>query len=131
MKIAAYQQGDEFLLDPREAPLMIDPSWAWTLYNNGKPVAIIGCTEFFGGVGHIWAIVDEEVRKRGIRFTKYCKLMLEETIREKNYHRIQAFVASDVEENKRWINLLGLVYEGTMKKATADKRDLDIYGRVI
>lgn len=44
--------------------------------------------------------------------------------------RIEAYVDSAFEEGKRWVEMLGMSYEGTMKAFGPDGRDHDLYARI-
>ena len=129
MKIRAYAQGDETKFVARDPQPVMDPNSAWTICISGNPVAVFGCSEFMLGVGHVWMIVGEEVRGRGVALTKMASTMLDTEIDLQGFHRIQAFVDSRSDENKRWLRLLGLEYESTMAKASPIKTDIDIYAR--
>lgn len=131
MNVVPYEPGDETLFNRREDPTAFDASWAFTFTKNGMPVAIVGCSDFYPTVGHLWAVVSDEVRGNGLVFTKMAKRLLNDTIHRFNYNRIQAFCDSSNEENKKWLMLLGLKYEATMMKASPDGGDLDIFARIL
>lgn len=131
INVVPYQAGDENHFNHREDMTFIDSTWAFTFTENGTPIAIVGCSEFYPTVGHLWAIVSDSVRGKGLTFTRVSRRLLAETMVRFQYNRIQAFCDSDIEENKKWLELLGLEYEATMVKAAPDGGNLDIYARII
>jgi RimJ/RimL family protein N-acetyltransferase len=129
--VAPYTIGDEQSTKFRERTELIDISWAWTVYKDGEICAIVGCSDFYPQVGHLYAHVSDSIRGCGTEFTRKMKKLLNMTFREKKYHRIQAFCDSNNAENGKWLELLGLKYEATMKKCSPDGRDINVHARVI
>ena len=131
INVVSYEPGDELLFNHREEPTAFDASWAFTFTKNGLPVAIVGCSDFYPTVGHLWAVVSDDVRGCGVSFTKMARRLLNETLARFEYNRIQAFCDSSNEENKKWLTLLGLEYEATMIKASTNGGNLDIFARIL
>jgi len=114
----------------REFMVVADQSWAWTVEDNDIILAVVGCSQFMAGTGHLWAQISEDIRGKGFSFTKKMRKMIEITIARQEYKRIQAFALSDNEENGRWLKVLGMKKESTMIAAYGG-RDMDVYARII
>lgn len=131
MNIRPYEFGDEFRIQGlREKAPVVDTSWAFTVQNGDKIVAVVGCSEFYKGTGHLWAHVSEEVRGKGFSFTKSMRKLIIVTLNGFKYKRLQAFAYTSCPENGRWLKSLGLHKESTMKSAF-DGEDVDVYARIL
>jgi len=131
MIVRPYEYGDEMhVANSREFMVVADQSWAWTVEDNDIILAVVGCSQFMAGTGHLWAQISEDIRGKGFSFTKKMRKMIEITIARQEYKRIQAFALSDNEENGRWLKVLGMKKESTMIAAYGG-RDMDVYARII
>lgn len=131
MIVRPYEKGDEANIKAREQVADFDCNFAWTVEIDSIPVAIWGLNEFTISTAHIWAIVSDDVRGKGIEFTKKAKKMFDLVFNTYSYKRVQTFIAGNVEENARWVELFGLEYEATMKSAMPDGSDMKIYARIL
>ena len=91
---------------------------------NGKPIALVSCSKLWEGVGQIWALVTNDVRKHGLLFTKACRELIEIGCYREGYRRCHCIVDAEQPENVKWVTLLGFEYEFTMKKASPVGNDL-------
>lgn len=100
---------------------------AYAFVDKEEVVAVLGGTPICQGAWHIWAIMTEEVRSDGLYLTKVAKAILDVWSDLNDVHRYQATIDVDVQENIRWIQLLGFKYESTMVMASPYKTDVLMY----
>lgn len=131
MIVRPYIKGDELQFECRDTITWVDDTFAWSVLLDGKIVAVWGVTEYFPGTAHLWSCVSDAVRGKGISFTRKARKMLSATLNQFGFHRVQAFVGADLDENCRWIRLLGLEYEATLHRAMPDGSDLKVYARLL
>lgn len=134
MTVVEFKQEHLKQLNPKachigEMPQLV-MTYALTILDTGKPVAIFGGFLFIPGVIHFWGLVSEEVKQKPFSFHKTVKKMI--TYYEKNQkpRRVQIDVKADYEEGKRWAQALGFEYEGTMKRYGVNGEDFHLYARM-
>ncbi len=93
-------------------------------------VACFGLTFDSEGVYKIWAIISDEARGHGRLMIKFMRSTIASAYEKLGIHRLTAVVRADMPEYSRFIELLGFDYEGTMRKASPNKTDLKVYGRL-
>lgn len=134
--IDSYEEGDVFKLDLREGdslgiPPMDMPSPAWTMKEDGNPIACGGIMHVGGGVGVVWVQATDKVRGHGLKLCRFAKQAVQIVFEEMKFHRIQATVRADRPEYRRWAEMMGFECEGLMRKATPNQQDVYLYARVI
>lgn len=100
---------------------------AYTFTKNDKPVAILGGSLLCQGCWQIWALMSENIRSEGLYLTKVAKSILDIFAKLNNIHRYHCIIDIEVEENIKWIKLLGFKYESTLVMATSQKTDVLMY----
>jgi RimJ/RimL family protein N-acetyltransferase len=98
---------------------------AYTLFENGKPVASGGIIPAWEGVGGAWCVISDDVRGQGLRLTRVAKDLMRSTMAIMKIHRLQAFVRTDQPEYRRWAEVFGFEVEGIARCAAPDKTDLN------
>lgn len=102
-----------------------DISQAFTIMDDGKVAAVIGCVEYCRGVGHVWALVAMDV-KNGLGMTRAARKLLKKTMDEKGYHRIQTYTNLTYTDRK-WARLCGFECEALLEKMSPNGEDYWIY----
>ena len=97
--------------------------------HDGIPVAILGIRKLWPGVAAIWSIISNQIRGHGLELTRASIAILNDYAKAQEIRRYEAAVKSDIEENGKWLTLLGFKYECTHNQAALDGSDLDIYVR--
>lgn len=91
------------------------------------PIMILGCNILWKGVAQVWAVPTEQIRGNGWYVTKTAKDILLGIALKDKIRRFHCIVHSGIAENIKWIEVLGFLREGIMRKATPDKMDMYIY----
>lgn len=101
------------------------------LYYNGKLLGIIGVAVLWKGVGEVWTIIDDSVKRQfkrqlvvGVRTAlDIAQISLALT-------RVQVAIESDADYSRSWPLALGFTHEGVMRKFGMDGSDYTLYGRI-
>lgn len=101
------------------------------LYYNGKLLGIIGVVVLWKGVGEVWTIIDDSVKRQfkrqlitGVRTAlDIAQISLALT-------RVQVAIESDADYSRSWPLALGFTQEGVMRKFGMDGSDYTLYGRI-
>ena len=110
----------------------------FTFEHDGIPVAICGCEVIqrgnlnypCSGSAQCWSVISDDARGNGLGLTKAIKKMIDDFAHSNNIGSMQAVVKPQIQENIRWIELLGFYFESTMVKAGPDGVDLAMYVRI-
>lgn len=140
MKVRPYRVGDyEHLTHrPRDTygeyagrntKLMCEQGNTLVVEHDGIPVAIIGIHKLWTGVAHAWTVISDEARGNGIALTKMIATALDEYCAAHKIRRCEAMVKANVEENIRWLKLIGFNYECTHFNASPTGGNLHVYTR--
>lgn len=96
---------------------------AWTGFYLGKPIACGGIHPVWDHVAEVWIIIQQGTNKHKFFLLKNIKDKLEETIKLRNYKRVQSTVRSDFKEGLRFAEWFGMESEGLMKQYGPDGKD--------
>jgi hypothetical protein len=101
---------------------------AATLWHDGKIIMCggIACGAW-KGLGDIWLIPSGFVNQCPLGVFKTAKRYIDDVIETLDLHRVQATIA---ESEVKWIEKLGFVREGVMRKFSRNKEDRYLYARV-
>lgn len=102
----------------------------YTMFHAEHPIAVVGVSPLWKGVGVVWTLISDEARERGIALTLGVIRLLEMLHRDRGYWRIQATIKAGDEPARIWIVKLGFSYEGRMVAYGPDGTSHDMYGRV-
>lgn len=116
---------DEFREKSDSCTVFAIQGWSFAILEDGIVVALVGCVEFWDGVGQVWALVKDNI-KNGFGVTKAAKELLERTMEECGYHRIQTFVDMSY-KNRKWARLCGFECEARLERLAPDGSDYWIY----
>lgn len=103
---------------------------SFTAVNNGKIICSGGIYPIWHGVGDAWFVGSNTIYDYPITITKLVKKTLNELMDINNFHRVQAYVRHDWEDAQRWIKVLGMQNEGTVRKYSTDGRDHILFSKV-
>ena len=132
MNVRPYQPGDigdgfqrpRDLVRPLNHVLMAHGSFVRSIEVDDTVIAVVGMQVRWPGVADVWAVVSDDARGHGIQLTRAVRRLLAQFASELGLWRVSTLVKTGVEENQRWIEALGFVYEGTEVAAGPDGRDL-------
>ena len=135
--VKPYQKGDYAKLRIRAgddwgafSESIVSRGTAYTIWEDGAPVACGGFVYNLPGVYSCWCAVTDTLRGRGMAFTRLVKRRMDEMMKRPDVHRLQAQVRVDKLEYYRWAQLFGMKGEGIMHKATHDQVDVYMVARV-
>jgi len=134
-----YQAGDRAkLLSCMEpgAPSMPDHEemmqHAWTLCDDGTPVACSGVMEFWEGVAEGWLNVScDALKKHPIRITREIIRHLQVLIKDLGIRRLQCRVRTDFPLGIKFVERLGWKPEGVLEGFAPDGQDCIMYAMMI
>ena len=118
------------IISQSDAKLIEDHCTSWTGIQDGKIVGCGGFTPLWEGVAEIWMYLQPDAFKRKKVALKLMKHILNDIIKQKRYHRIQAIVLKDYKAGIRFAEFFGFKNEGLMKSYSVDKEDFYRYARV-
>ena len=119
------------IISKSDAKLIEDHCTSWTGIQDGKIVGCGGFTPLWEGVAEIWMYLQPDAFKRKKVALKLMKHILNDIIKQKRYHRIQAIVLKDYKAGIRFAEFFGFKNEGLMKSYSVDKEDFYRYARII
>lgn len=120
MKIRTYIHGDLNCINPRIDVMntsIKDQEWVavngytFTFLRDGVPVACFGAFKLYTAVYHAWCIASDNVRGRGLTFTKSIKDIMQTMAVLVGAKRINVQVDSSKKENLRFARVLGFEEE--------------------
>jgi len=103
---------------------------SFTAVNNGKIICSGGIYPIWDGVGDAWFVGSNSIYDYPITVTKLVKKILNELMDLNGFHRVQAYVRHDWEDAQRWIKVLGMQNEGTVRKYSTDGRNHILFAKV-
>ena len=96
---------------------------SWTGFYLGQPIACGGIQRMWEGVAEVWIIIQHGKNRHKFFMLKNIKNKLEETIKLRNYKRVQSTVRADFEEGIKFAEWFGMTSEGLMKHYGPDGKD--------
>lgn len=99
---------------------------SYTAVEDGYIYGCGGVIEMWEGRALLWSLLSENAGAKMMNIHRVTK----DFIRGLLYHRIEMTVDSNFRNGKRWAEMLGFQYEGTMRGYTPDRRDCDLYAIV-
>lgn len=102
-------------------------SHAYTGLVNGKPVACGGITQWWPGVGEMWAVFGRDAGPHMVAIVRGAKRVLDLA----DCHRVSAAVDTTFVPGQRLAALLGFTIEGKMRSYGPDRRDYYLYARAL
>lgn len=85
------------------------------------------------GLSIMWdnrAIGWVKMSKHAGKDLRFIHKAVQDIIDNAGFRRVEAYVDSSFKEGKRWVKMLGMQYEGTMRAFGPDGRDHDLYARI-
>ena len=105
---------------------------SWTGHYKGEPIVSGGIYQMWEGVAEVWIIMRQGSNaKHKFFMLRNIKKYLDETIKRKNYKRIQSTVRADFAEGIRFAEWYGMHSEGLMKPYGPDGKDYLRLARII
>lgn len=100
----------------------------YTIFCDGRIIAIIGYVELWEGVCEIFLIPSIYLKKYALSFMKVLKNLKDTPVLDK-FHRVQIRGLDD-ELHNRFNSFFGFVEEGTLRKYDQKGNDFKIWARV-
>lgn len=117
------------LVDNEQTRIMLREN-ARTAFDADTPIAIVGISPLWKGVGVVWTLLSKQSKENGFALSLGCSRFIRSMYIERGYWRLQATIIRGDEVARLWIVKLGFVYEGTMVAYGPDLKDHDMYARV-
>jgi len=102
--------------DPEQAGRNLLKGPGFTGLMDGEIIASGGVVILWKGVGEAWVVSSPLVEKYPLIFAKTIARKLREIIRESGLVRVQTMVDAEHIVSQRWIERMGFVQEGLMRK---------------
>ena len=113
----------------RTAELCDQSEYAYTVLGAGLPVACIGCSTLWRGVGAAWAFLSRPAPRYWKTIHAGVTMFLRAAQCDGEYHRIQTSVRLDHAAGHRWALHLGFEPEGIQRGYGPDQSDWVAYAR--
>ncbi len=144
ISVSPYKKGDAYEIEPM--PELFSPvaymkathdvvaqnanTYAMTMRNGQKIIAIVGFTNMFPGVMEVWSLLAEDIKLLPFTTAKFARRLIEYFRRQFHVRRFQMSVINEFDTGHRWARFLGFKLEGIMEKYGPDGKDHALYGRV-
>lgn len=103
-----------------------------SLKRDNKMVSIVGVNTRCAGVGELWTIRGKLVENFKFEFFKAIKHLVDDyATNYLQFHRLEMCVYKDDNKLNKWARTLGFEFEGVMKKYGYDKKDYNLYAKVV
>ncbi len=99
---------------------------AWTGIADGKIVGCGGIVKVQEHIGEAWTLFSDDFKKHAPRIAK--EIRRQASIAK--VERVYAYIDTGFERAERFIQWVGLEYEGTMRRSGTHKQDQKIYARI-
>lgn len=103
---------------------------AYSVMVGERPVACIGVTEYWRGVGSAWAFLAPDACRHFKTIHAGVKMFLTGAFADGEFHRIETSVLVGFQAGHRWALRLGFVPEGLRRQYGPDRSDYILYARV-
>lgn len=113
----------------RAAELCDQSDYAYTALAGGRPVACIGVTTMWRGVGAAWAFLGQDAPRYWKTIHGGVIMFLRGAMCDGEFHRIQTAVRLDHAAGHRWAMRLGFRPEGVLRGYGPDLADFMAYAR--
>lgn len=115
---------------PQAEPYILNnaSSIAFIRNDDGRVMGAIGVLDLLGGVGEVWSAHRKEWHERPKELTRSTKSVLDAIWNDAGYHRLELTTPADAGLDK-WAKVLGFEYEATLKKRSADQKDIKMFAR--
>ena len=91
--------------------------------NDGNVMAIAGLQEIYPERCCAWALLSKDAGKLMLPMTRLAKGV----IKNCGYARVEATVHVDFEPGQRWVNMLGMEKEATLRRWFPGRTDVDMW----
>lgn len=93
----------------------LNNTYAWTGVHDGQVIGCAGMVPLLPGCGEIWALFSDALPRHKVSMIKELRRHIA-NLQDQGYPRLQTVVQSDFETGKRFVERLGFVNEGKMRK---------------
>ncbi len=124
------QRGVSEKLSPATADSLALADLAFSAVQEGYVVGCAGIVPLWPGVGQAWAVLSDTALSHPVILTRAAMRELQRIEEQLGLHRVQATVAEDHIEGRRWLAWLGFEVEGLMRNYGPEgEGDFWLYGR--
>lgn len=103
---------------------------AYSVLVGDRPVACIGITDYWRGVGAAWAFMSPDAPRYFKTIHGGVSMFLRRVLEDGEFHRIETSVLVGFTAGHRWALRLGFVPEGLKRQYGPDRADYIAYARV-
>lgn len=116
---------NKYLMDPGYISTISNYGEAYTGLVSGKPVIIAGMIQPHEHIGMLWAVLEKDCKDHLFSATRHVQGQLSKW----KVPRMETAIRTGFKAGRRWAEILGFSYEGTMKKYDMDGGSCDLYAR--
>lgn len=121
----AHQDGSGLSFEEEELRLL-----SRTIMLDDRPIACLGVSLLWDGVGQAWALLSEEaVTKYPIALSRIALKLVKEAYEIYPFKRLQIFADPDYEPAKKWAEFLGFEEEGVLHNYGGDDTNIRVMAR--
>ncbi len=102
-------------------------SFAWVVYGETEPVALVGAHPVHPGVWGVWMFATDNFHQVSISLTKFVKRVMIPALVKAGAHRAECKSMEGHEEAHKWLEFLGAKRESTLKEFGKDGQDFHTY----
>jgi hypothetical protein len=121
---ATQEHIDKMLTLYEKSPL------SYSLFFDGKPMAAVGISSFWSGVGEVWFMPGKLIYEHSFSVGRKLKKMIDDLIDRGGFFRVQCVVKKQDKRAVRFAKFLGGEIEGVLRQYGPDRSDYFIMGRI-
>jgi len=112
-----------------QAKVVVEMSIGFSMVEGDKVLGCCGVIKMWHGVGTMWMMVSEELKKRPRLLLTTAREITMLIAVNHRFHRLELFMNPELKKHIRFIEALGFTFEGRMIKHTVDKKDHLLYAK--
>ncbi len=116
--------------DPSKWEQIAGNSIAYSFYHKESLIFCGGIVVHYAGFGEAWVLCSPKAETLPKGVFRLAKEFLDKNIKDKKLFRVQAVVRCDWPQAQKFVEKLGFIKEGILKKYGLDQSDYIMYARI-
>lgn len=108
-----------------------DIAGVYSITIGGEMAAVVGMVECWAGVGELFSVTSEIIKRAPVAFHKTCLRLIDMDAERLKFRRLQLHVKEQFEEGNKWALSLGFQREGLLREYDMVGTNCVFYGRLL
>ena len=126
-----HEPGEDTIAFGKHAAALQIEGMSYTYLVDGVPILCAGVAPLWPGVGEGWAVASQHIYRHGVSAARAARRGFSGVIERSQLHRVQTAVLVGAPRLSRFAQFLGFEREGLMRAYGSDRKDYDLYSRVM